>query len=182
MGASSLILLWISRKGKSKHHSVLGSLHQSDIIPRHMNMDYSICEALQHNTQGLQSALVIYDIACQWTRHFRDRVSRNTFLQLGDWANLVAAVGKFHLSAHIASCFPRFSLNFIHGAGQQDGEILETLWAEFNKLSSSARTMSKAHRAEVFDDHMRDSNWQKLVGMGESEQMLLCLDITTTKH
>jgi len=26
--------------------------------------------------------------------------------------------------------------------------------------------MSKAHRAEVDDDHMRDSNWKKLVGMG----------------
>ncbi|KAI6112734.1 hypothetical protein F5141DRAFT_1214028 [Pisolithus sp. B1] len=38
------------------------------------------------------------------------------------------------------------SLNFVKGAGHLDGEILETL-------------------QEVYDDHMRDSNWKKLVGL-----------------
>ena len=55
-------------------------------------------------------------------------------------------------------CFAKFSLNFVEGAGQLDGEILETLWAEFNKVSNSACSMSKAHRLEVFNDHMRDLN------------------------
>ena len=41
------------------------------------------------------------------------------------------------------------------------------LWAEFNKVSTNARSMSKAHRSEVFNDHMRDLNWKKLVGMGK---------------
>jgi len=27
---------------------------------------------------------------------------------------------------------------------------------------ASAHSMSKAHRAELYDDHMRDSNWKKL--------------------
>jgi len=76
-------------------------------------------------------------------------------------------VGKFHLAAHLPRCFARFSLNFVQCTGQLDGEILETLWSEFNKVSASARSMSKAHRVEVYDDHMRDSNWKKLVGMGE---------------
>jgi len=75
-------------------------------------------------------------------------------------------VGKFHLAAHVPSCFAKFSLNFVQGAGQLVWEILETLWSEFNKVSAIARSMSKAHRAEVYDDHMRDSNWKKLVGMG----------------
>ena len=72
-----------------------------------------------------------------------------------------------YLAAHVPSCFARFSLNFVQGAGQLDGEILETLWSEFNKVSASTCSMSKAHRAEVYDDHMEDSNWKKLVGMGE---------------
>jgi len=42
-----------------------------------------------------------------------------------------------------------------------------TLWSEFNKVSASVHSMRKAHRAELYDDHMRDSNWKKLVGMGE---------------
>ncbi|KAI6014702.1 hypothetical protein EDC04DRAFT_2870634 [Pisolithus marmoratus] len=80
---------------------------------------------------------------------------------------IIPAVGKFHLAAHKLSCFPRYSLNFIKGAGHLDGEILETLWAPFNKISPTARSMSQAHRQEVYDDHMRDSNWKKLVGIGE---------------
>ncbi|KAG1730928.1 hypothetical protein EDD22DRAFT_788602, partial [Suillus occidentalis] len=44
----------------------------------------------------------------------------------------------FHLSAHKLPCFVRFSLNFVNGAGQVDGEILETLWAPFNKISPTA--------------------------------------------
>ncbi|KAI6009268.1 hypothetical protein EDC04DRAFT_2610636 [Pisolithus marmoratus] len=76
-------------------------------------------------------------------------------------------LGKFHLAAHKLSCFPRYSLNFIKGAGHLDGEILETLWAPFNKISPMARSMTQAHRQEVYDDHMTDSNWKKLVGMGK---------------
>ncbi|KAI6115546.1 hypothetical protein EV401DRAFT_1889521 [Pisolithus croceorrhizus] len=72
---------------------------------------------------------------------------------------------RFHLAVHKLSCFPRYSLNFIKGAGHLDGEILETLWAPFNKISPTARSMTQAHRKEVYDDHMRDSNWKKLVGM-----------------
>ncbi|KAG2126562.1 uncharacterized protein EDB93DRAFT_1243825 [Suillus bovinus] len=72
--------------------------------------------------------------------------------------SLATEIGKFHLSAHKLACFARYSLNFIQGAGQIDGEILETLWAPFNKISPTARSMSQAHCQEVLDDHMRDSN------------------------
>jgi Kyakuja-Dileera-Zisupton transposase len=129
-------------------------------------MDYAVCNALQYKSDGLTRAIVIYDIACQFFRNFFTRVPQYGSLQLQDWQELIPCVGKWHLSAHIPSCFTRHSLNFVKGAGQQDGEILETLWAEFNKVSVAARTMSKAHRSEVYDDHMRDWNWQKIVGMG----------------
>jgi hypothetical protein len=59
-------------------------------------------------------------------------------------------------------------LNFVEGAGQLDGEILETLWSAFNKICGAARAMSRAHRSEIYSDFMRDSNWKKLVGMSES--------------
>jgi len=94
-------------------------------------------------------------------------VQDSHFLSLPHIIDLIPVVGKFHLAAHVPRCFSRFSLNFVQGAGQLDGEILETLWSEFNKVSASAHSMSKAHRAEVYDDHMRDSNWKKIVCMGE---------------
>jgi hypothetical protein len=130
-----------------------------------MNIDYSICNALSYNSRSLPHGLVIYDIGCQWWIHFLERLRRNPHLSIPTLMKIITAVGSFHLSAHIPECFVLYSLHFVLGSGQLDGEILETLWADFNKISSSARAMSAAHRREVYDDHMRDSNWKKLVGI-----------------
>ena len=48
-----------------------------------------------------------------------------------------------------------------------DGEILETLWAVLNTVSASTRTASLAHWTEVLDEHMNDSNFKKLLHIGE---------------
>jgi len=130
-----------------------------------MNMDYTICNALNYRSEGFKDALVIYDVGCQWSVNFGERISQSTHLSLPRGLNVITAVGKFHLNAHVLECFSKFSLNFVHGAGQLDGEILETLWAGFNKVSVTARAMSKAHRREIYDDFMRDTNWKKAVGM-----------------
>ncbi|KAI6041138.1 hypothetical protein EDC04DRAFT_2601888 [Pisolithus marmoratus] len=132
---------------------------------RYMNTDYSICNALGYHSESITKALVIYDVGCQWSINFRSRVKNSPSLLLPPALEIVPAVGKFHLAAHKLSCFPRYSLNFIKDAGHLDGEILETLWAPFNKISPTARSMTQAHRQEVYDDRMRDSNWKKLVGM-----------------
>ena len=71
---------------------------------------------------------------------------------------LLAAVGSFYLSSHVPQFFVLYSLHFMQGSGQIDGEILKTLWKEFNKVSPSTKPMSAAHRREVCDDFMRDSN------------------------
>ena len=133
---------------------------------RQMNVDYAICNALKYSTAGLPQALVIYDIGCQWIINFSNRLRESQNLSIPEAMELLVAVGKFHLSAHVKECFALFSLNFVHGSGQLDGEILETLWAPFNFISSSARTMSMASRHAVYDDHMRDSNWKKIVFIG----------------
>jgi len=83
-----------------------------------------------------------------------------------DFDKLLIAIGKFHLGGHVQECFPKFSLNFIPGAGQIDGEILETLWAQIDKVAGTTRAMTKFHRREVLDDNMLDSNWKKWVGIG----------------
>ncbi|KAI6044623.1 hypothetical protein EDC04DRAFT_2889689 [Pisolithus marmoratus] len=141
------------------------SLDSKEKGERYMNTDYSICNALGYHSESITKALVIYDVGCQWSINFRNRVKNSLSLLLPPALEIVPAVGKFHLAAHKLSCFPRYSLNFIKGAGHLDREILETLWAPFNKISPTARSMTQAHRQEVYDDHMRDSNWKKLVGM-----------------
>lgn len=133
----------------------------------HMNIDYSICNAINYGSDKFDASLIIYDIGCQWCIHFAQRVANCPGLSLPEQREILTAVGKFHLSAHKLPCFARFSLNFVKGAGQVDGEILETLWATFNKISPTARSMSQCHRQEILDDHMRDSNWKKMVGIGK---------------
>jgi Kyakuja-Dileera-Zisupton transposase len=141
----------------------------SEAGARHMNIDYSVCNALQHRTEGMTASLVCYDIGCQWSINFLNRVKKSDHLSLPPGLDIISAVGKFHLGAHIPECFALYSLNFVDGAGQQDGEIIETLWSDTNRFSGSLRAMSKAHRHEVLDDIMRDSNWKKMVNMGKSQ-------------
>jgi Kyakuja-Dileera-Zisupton transposase len=131
-----------------------------------MNIDYAICQALSYNTAGLSEALIEYDVACQWSINFTKRLQDSPTLRIPKGLSWISGVGKFHLGTHEQTCFAKFSLNFIQGAGQQDGEILETLWAPLNKISSSSRAMSTPGRQETVDDHMRDSNWKKATRIG----------------
>ncbi|KAI6102043.1 hypothetical protein EV401DRAFT_2061243 [Pisolithus croceorrhizus] len=116
-------------------------------LQQYMNTDYSMCNALCYGSERITKALVIYDVGCQWSINFWSRVKNSPSLLLPTALEIVPAVGKFHLAVHKLSCFPRYTLNFVKGAGHLDGDI--------------------AHRQEVYDDHMRDSNWRKLVGIGE---------------
>jgi hypothetical protein len=131
-----------------------------------MNIDYAICQALAYNTDGLTEGLVEYDVGCQWSINFEKRLENSAILNLPQGLSWTAAVGKFHLGTHEQDCFAKFSLNFVHGAGQQDGEILETLWAPLNKIGGSVRAMTKPSRQEMVDAQMRDSNWKKSTKIG----------------
>lgn len=131
-----------------------------------MNIDYAVCQTLGSMASNSQ-VVAIYDVACQWSRNFRRRVAGSNYLNIPPNLEITPAVGKWHLGAHVIDCFPKFSLNFIQGIGQVDGEILETLWSATNKVAGTTRAMGKSHRSEVLDDNMYDSNWKKWVGIGQ---------------
>ncbi|KAG2351073.1 hypothetical protein BDR07DRAFT_1321576, partial [Suillus spraguei] len=99
-----------------------------------INIDYSICNAIKHAANGINNSMVIYDVGCQWNLHFVEHVKNSSGLTLPDNTEIIAAVRKFHLSAHKLARFARYSLNFIVEAGQVDGEILETLWAPLTRF------------------------------------------------
>ena len=106
--------------------------------------------------------MLIYDIACQYIIHLRDRIGH--LLPAG--LEIDRAIGLFHVHDHKEECFHRFASSFIPGAGIVAGEILESLWASLNRISPSTRTASLAHRVEIIDDHTSDSNHKKALGMG----------------
>jgi len=169
MGVSSQPLFAICKRGKG------GEISRSSInrrinngLYRQVNVDYSVCHALKFNTDGLCESLAIYDVMCQYLVNFDRRLHEvPRFLSIDPGMKVMGAIGKFHLADHVDSCFAKWSLNFMKGAGNIDGEIMETLWSGMNKVSGAARSMSKAHRQETLDDYMRDANWKKTVGIGK---------------
>ncbi|KAF8239119.1 hypothetical protein L208DRAFT_1015575, partial [Tricholoma matsutake] len=58
--------------------------------------------------------------------------------------------------------FSCFSLSFIPGAGQVDGEILESLWSVLNDISHSTQNATISGQIETLDDHVGDSNFKKM--------------------
>ena len=93
-------------------------------------------------------------------------MSESEYLELSDTMEIMGVVGKWHLAAHIWDCFPKFTLNFVEGAGQVEGKILETLWSRMDEIAGLVQSMSIAHHQETVDEHMNDSNWRKTIQMG----------------
>ena len=120
-----------------------------------MNMDYVLCQLLLR-LGAIKLIIVLYDVMCQYWKNLQRRVDREPFLHLNP------NIGLFHVHGHKDECMPMFAPTFIPGTGNIDGEILETLWAPLDKISGSTRAMTTAHRQEILDDHMNDSNWKQL--------------------
>ena len=111
--------------------------------------------------------LTFYDVNCQYTKKLHRRLKNNEFISLPSQVELVPAIGAWHIHGHRQQCLARYGANFILGAGCVDGEIMETLWALLNIISPSAHGMSAAHRQELLDYQMNDSNFLKMVRMSE---------------
>ena len=77
--------------------------------------------------------------------------------------DITGAVGKWHLAAYIPECFPKFSLNFVEGASQVEGEILEMLWSRMDEVAGLTQSVSIAHHQETVDENINNSIWQKII-------------------
>lgn len=134
-----------------------------------MNIDWALCECLKTtNLDEITDVMVIYDVMCQYHRHLMDRIQISTKLSIPDTIRIVKAIGLFHVHGHQDSCLYRFATTYIPGVGHVDGEVLETLWSILNGISRSTRTATLAHRSEILDDHMGDSNWKKNINMAST--------------
>ncbi|KAJ7017197.1 hypothetical protein C8F04DRAFT_1200847 [Mycena alexandri] len=88
---------------------------------------------------------------------------------------VVAAVMRFvipkmHIHSHTLASQVLFSLNFLLGAGQTDGEDIERPWANLGGVATSTREMGPGARRDTLDSHLSYWNWSKLIGIAE----LLC--------
>jgi post-segregation antitoxin (ccd killing protein) len=140
-------------------------------------MDYSLCKALSYNMSEIPTALVMYDIMCQYGVHLQKRVHQSPEISIPSSLELRTGIGLFHIHGHQDDCLPRFSPSYIPGAKQVDGEVIETLWAPLNDISRSLRGMSLFHRQEALDAHMNHSNWKKMVRIGICHIRIHSVDI-----
>ncbi|KAK7440437.1 hypothetical protein VKT23_017075 [Stygiomarasmius scandens] len=141
-------------------------------------MDWGVSWALrvikgwnEGNQDAIEIVNLIYDIMCQYSVHFKSRLTQNEDLCFPEDLKLQYFIGKFHLGCHKAECYVQFTLDLLKGGGRIDGEVLETLWSELNKAKGATRAMSIARRQEHLDDLLQDSNFKKLTG-GEDSALL----------
>ncbi|KAG2341717.1 hypothetical protein BDR05DRAFT_949541 [Suillus weaverae] len=67
---------------------------------RQMNMDYALCHALGHNTDGIKQAFTFYNINCQYNKHFRCRVKESLYLSIPSKMEIVPGIGLWHVHGH----------------------------------------------------------------------------------
>ena len=128
-------------------------------------VDWGLYQSIKTtNVDPRQGIMLIYDIVCQYIIYFFERMGHLLPVDLV----VDAAIGLFHVHGHQDSCFFRYATTFIPGSAVVVGEILESLWAVLNEVTPAMRTATLAHRADLMDDHMTDSNHKKNISMGRS--------------
>ena len=99
----------------SSHYISQYVLGENSSLKSQKNMDYSIFKALNFNMDGIEAALISYDVMCQWSVHMMERVNGSDHLKLPNNLELRLAIGLFHIHGHQDTCLARYSPSFIKG-------------------------------------------------------------------
>ncbi len=148
---------------------------------RYVNMDYILASTLVG--ANLCHLLIVYDIACQWSKNLRARFSdlrTDIDVDLDD-VKVTVAIPKAHIKGHGKACQSPFSLNYLPGSARTDGEGVERDWAHMNALTSSTREMGPGNRQETLDDHWGSWNWHKIGKLGTSFNLIYSFRYTNMK-
>jgi hypothetical protein len=130
-------------------------------------MDYIVLSTLMDTKLPLLT--LSYDIACQWSRNLKKRVTQfPEKMQLSPSVlhTIKFVIPKFHIYGHGRNCQTRFSLNFLPYSARTNGEEPERWWAHINPISMSTREMTAGSRHDTIDDHAGSWNWRKITNLG----------------
>ncbi|KAF9515398.1 hypothetical protein BS47DRAFT_1372048 [Hydnum rufescens UP504] len=113
------------------------------------NMDYIMFSSLQGTKLGC--IMISYDIFCQWITKLHRR--------------LPSLPRNSRLTQHYDSegGHAQFSLNWMPGIGQTDGEGIERDWSGINPAANSTKEMGSGCRHDTLDDIWSDLNYQKIM-------------------
>ncbi|TDL13917.1 hypothetical protein BD410DRAFT_868388 [Rickenella mellea] len=134
---------------------------------RFCNMDYVVLSTLSGT--NVKKLILSYDIACQWFKNFRLRISAYPEkMQLNmDEVETDAGIPKLHCKGHGPKCQTCWSFNFIKGSARTCGESIEQIWSGHNAVSMSTREMTPGSRQNTIDDHLGAWNFRKVIGLGK---------------
>ncbi|KAJ7026597.1 hypothetical protein C8F04DRAFT_1267965 [Mycena alexandri] len=132
------------------------------------NIDW-IFASILHLKDDRLFKTVSYDIICQWWKHLLERLEALP-LPMRQYISLILfafVIPKMHIHSHTLACQVLFSLNFLSGAGQTDGEGIERPWANLGGVATSTREMGPGSRHDTLDCHLHYWNWTKLTSIGK---------------
>ncbi|KAJ7025882.1 hypothetical protein C8F04DRAFT_1268726 [Mycena alexandri] len=142
---------------------------------RYSNMDWIYAAFMRWKHERL-TKVTLYDIICQWFKKLFERLlkmpSTVRFVIVMELMRFV--IPKMHIHLHTLACQLLFSLNFLLGAGQTDGEGIERPWANLGGVATSTREMGPGSRRDTLDSHLGYWNWSKLIGL--ADLLRRCLD------
>ena len=131
-------------------------------------MDFTLFRATHYGHMSLLPRLTLYyDIICQYGVHLVDRL-RIKRIPLPNYTTFLRGIGIWHVHGHVRRCYHRHCALFVPGAGIVDGEIVETIWAELNRVARNTQHMTLPNRSEALDAHMNDINLSKILRSGEN--------------
>ncbi|KAJ6514835.1 hypothetical protein C8R47DRAFT_961298, partial [Mycena vitilis] len=134
---------------------------------RYANMDW-IFAALKRWIDARLFTVVSYDIVCQWWKPLVERLGKlPALVRLQIVLEITRfVIPKMHIHSHTLACQLLYSLNFLWGVGQTDGEGIERPWANIGGVATSTREMGPGSRRDTLDCHWAFWNWCKLITLG----------------
>ncbi|KAJ7085995.1 hypothetical protein B0H15DRAFT_923193 [Mycena belliarum] len=149
----------------------VGDLQKGERLPltpniSFANMDYIFASILKHKHAGLRK-LISYDIVCIWMKHLLERLKKlpaNVRIEIVR-TMMRFAIPKMHIHGHTLLCQLLFSLNYLIGCAETDGEGIERPWSTLGAVAASTRDMGPGSRHCVLDCQLGYWNWLKLVGI-----------------
>ncbi|KAL1743885.1 hypothetical protein HDZ31DRAFT_39981, partial [Schizophyllum fasciatum] len=146
-------------------------IQKNGVVPtqvgeRYANTDYAVGSLLRHHSPALR-LLLSYDICCQYSKKFEERLRRLPPLVRFklSYAFVRFVIPKLHIHGHRLDCQVLFNLNWTWGVGRTDGEGVERPWGFLGPLGTSLRQMGPGSACDTLDDHFGHWNWLKLTGL-----------------
>ncbi|KAF9002597.1 hypothetical protein BDZ89DRAFT_1146428 [Hymenopellis radicata] len=144
----------------------LGDLQKGE---RYRNTDFVLYTVLSR--MGLKEITVTYDIACQYKKHFFERIQAlPPALQdiMGEAPKIQWALPVWHGNVHEVKCEASESLKYKVGVGKTDGEGIEHVWAVLNPFSYMTKEQLPGGRHDNIEDKINHHNFMKNVGLGKT--------------